>query len=196
VRVKICGITRQQDAATAVAAGVWAVGLVFHKASPRNVNTVMARRIAEDLPPHVLAVAVFRHARKDEVERVVESTGITTVQLHGGEDFQLPHGVRRVRARTIAELGRYSPGDADLVIVDNAQPGIGTVVDWPAAACVARRARVILAGGLTPLNVASAITVVRPYAVDVSSGVETAPGVKDPELIRRFIETAHRAACA
>jgi len=196
MRVKICGITRAEDAAVAVEAGVWALGFVFHGPSPRNVDAVLAQRIASQLPSGVTAVAVFRDAHRDDVLRVLESTCITTVQLHGAHDVRIPPEVRVIRACTAVDGDADAAASDELVLLDNSQPGSGTRVDWQAAARLAARRPVVLAGGLTPDNVATAIEIVAPYAVDVSTGVERAPGVKDPRLIRAFIGAVRAAVSA
>jgi len=192
-RVKICGITRPEDAALAVELGADAVGFVFWPRSPRVVGEAVARSIAASLPALVARVGVFVDADPESVRRIVEQVGLDVVQLHGAErvdDYRaLP--VRLIKAVTL-------DGDADVeqaaalpphvtVLVDATDPvkrgGTGRAADWSRAAALARRRPIMLAGGLSAENAADAVRVVRPWAVDVSSGVESSPGVKSREKL-------------
>ncbi len=198
--VKICGITREDDALLAVALGADALGFVFAP-SPRQVAVDRARDIARRLPPDVLTVGVFRDQLPDRVVDIVQRAGLGAAQLHG---FETAEQTREVSSRVplvikafpaghpgLTDLGSYG---ADVVLVDSSAPGSGQVFDWRLAEDAPRSGyRVLLAGGLTPLNVADAITRVRPWGVDVSTGVEAEPGVKDAVKLREFIDAAKAA---
>lgn len=197
VRVKVCGVTREQDAVAAAEAGADAIGLNFWSGSKRYVTPQRARDIVRAMPPLVQAVGVFVNATADEIRRVVDETGIGAVQLHGDEPPEACEGLRvpvikafRVDESTdFAAVARY-PVQAVLFDAPGATfGGHGTTFDWsllPARVDVP----VVLAGGLTPENVADAVRMVRPWAVDVASGVETAPGLKDAERMRLFVRAA------
>lgn len=200
IRIKICGITNPDDARGAVAAGADALGFVFCPASPRAIQPAAAAAIIRILPPFIARVGVFVDAQPDEIKDVAARTGIDTLQLHGSESpafcaqFQLPviKGFRVQNEASLASLEHY-PTAAWLLdaFVPGQGGGTGTRFNWDwAAAAVLRGRPVILAGGLTPENVAQAIARVRPYAVDVSSGVERAPGRKDADRMRAFVEAA------
>lgn len=195
-RVKICGITRLEDAEAAVRLGADAIGFVFWPASPRVITTEVAREIARRLPPHVVRVGVFVDAGVDAVTAMTRDVGLDAVQLHGDETA---HDYAHVPARLIksvtlddhAHIARAlalpSPVTA-LVDAHDAvrRGGTGQRANWAAAALVASRRAVILAGGLSPDNVRDAIASVRPWGVDVSSGVESAPGIKNLERLTAF----------
>jgi phosphoribosylanthranilate isomerase len=186
--VKICGITRPQDAERAVALGAAAIGFIFWPSSPRRIGLEAARSIGRLVPASVLKVGVFVDAPAEELARTVDEAGLDAVQLHGSES---PALVRGLEARVIKAVALGSP-DADAqisqwtgttLLLDAHDPvrhgGTGRVVDWDRAAGLASRHEVILAGGLNPENVAEAVRRVRPAGIDVSSGVEQTPGVKD-----------------
>lgn len=193
-RVKICGITRAEDAELAASLGAAAVGFVMWPRSPRFVEPARARDIVRALPPFVTPVGVFVNQPAGHVKDVAAVVGLGAVQLHGNEDvgFCRAIGRRVIKAASVAQaaaLAAFWPPDVTLLL-DALDPerrgGTGETVDWAAAAVVAAGRRVILAGGLTPENVGEAIRTVRPFAVDVSSGVESAPGVKDERCLRAF----------
>jgi len=199
--VKICGITRTDDALLAVALGADALGFVFAPSS-RMIAVDKARDIARRLPPDVLTVGVFRDSLPERVVEVVTRAGLGAAQLHGHETAEQTRAVRSRLSTVIKAFPAGDPGLADLagygadaVLVDSARPGSGEVFDWSLAedAPLAGH-RLLLAGGLVPENVAEAIAKVRPWGVDVSSGVEARPGVKDPLKLRHFIEAAKTAA--
>ena len=186
--VKICGITRPQDAERAIALGATAIGFIFWPSSPRRIGLEAARSIGRLVPASVLKVGVFVDAPAQELARTVDEAGLDAVQLHGSES---PALVRGLEARVIKAVALGSP-DADAqiaqwtgttLLLDAHDPvrhgGTGRVVDWDRAAGLASRHEVILAGGLNPENVAEAVRRVRPAGIDVSSGVEQTPGVKD-----------------
>jgi phosphoribosylanthranilate isomerase len=194
--VKICGITTEEDALLATALGADAVGFVFAP-STRQVTVAQARDIARRLPPEVLTVGVFRDELPQRVIDVVFEAGLRAAQLHGHEPPETTRAVRRgvpyviqAFAAGSSALDRAGEHRADVILVDSAQPGSGTVFDWTLIDGVPPGSRVLLAGGLGPENVEVAIRRVRPWGVDVSSGVEASPGRKDPMKLKRFIDAA------
>jgi phosphoribosylanthranilate isomerase len=205
VFVKVCGITTEDDALLAVALGADALGFVFAPGSPRQVRPREVSAIVRRLPPGTTTVGVFRDERRERVAEVVHSIGLTGAQLHGREH---PSEVRWIAERVPLVIQAFPAGDAALaqagaggahaVLIDAPNPGSGRVFDWSLAEGAPPGVRVILAGGLDADNVAAAIQRVRPWGVDVSTGVETEPGSgrKDPIRMRRFIEAARRAGAA
>jgi phosphoribosylanthranilate isomerase len=193
VRVKICGLTRAEDALLAAELGAWAVGFVFWPGSPRYVPPERARAIVDALPASVTPVGVFVDQPREEVETIARRVGLGAVQLHGTEPPAYACGLKLpvIKALSVSEAlsdaARGAWREATLLI-DTIDPtrrgGTGRAVDWTAAADVARRRPVLLAGGLRSDNITEAIRIVRPAGVDVSSGVERAPGVKDAALLR------------
>lgn len=199
VRVKICGITTPADARAAERAGADAVGMIFAP-SKRRVDLPAASEIVAALGPFVTTVGVFRDTPLDEVVDILERLRLDVAQLHGSEGAGYAAAVRRharvMRAYSHAE----APGPealldypADAILLDAARPGSGERFDWRAAAAWRGHPRLVLAGGLDPENVAEAVAALQPYAVDVASGVERSPGVKDHELMNRFVERARGA---
>ncbi len=189
--VKICGLTRREDAEAACEAGADLVGFVLWTKSPRATTLARVREIVPRLPGSVMPVGVFVDPTADDV-KAAEDAGVRLAQIHGA----LPAELRRVsipivRAVHLSQDGIEPDVSDELVLLDAHDPalhgGTGRTIDWQRASLVARRRRVILAGGLTPANVRQAIDEVRPYAVDVASGVESQPGVKDHALVRAFI---------
>ena len=185
--VKICGITRIEDAEAAVDAGANAIGFVFWPSSPRFIDPYHARRIAAMLPPFVTTVGVFVNQPAEYVSSVATLVRVGAVQLHGDETVSYVAGLARPVIKAIA-LGHTAPNVEAwprrvtmLLDVDDPEKrgGTGRTVDWLAAATIALRRRTILAGGLNPENVADAVARVQPFGIDVSSGVERSPGVKD-----------------
>ncbi len=199
--LKICGITRLSDADAAVANGATALGFVFWPTSPRFVSPERAAAIVAALPKGIATFGVFVNEAMAAVEQMAMRVGLTTVQLHGDECAEDAARLRLpvVRAVTLEEADVVCdswPADATFLL-DAAdrekRGGTGRTVDWSRARDFASRRRVILAGGLTPGNVAEAIESVRPGGVDVSSGVEIAPGIKDPGKVAAFLANARRA---
>lgn len=200
--VKICGITTPEDARAAVDAGADAVGMIFAP-SRRMVTVEQAQAIVAAVPPGVLTVGVFRNHLAREVLEIVEQTGLGAAQLHGSETPTTSHRVHdavavliRAMAAGDPQLSEIDDHDADVVMLDAPTPGGGgggVPFDWTLVGDLTARHRVLLAGGLRPDNVAEAIEVVRPWGVDVASGVEASPGRKDHDAVRRFV-TAARAA--
>ena len=201
VRVKICGITNVADALAAVAAGADALGFNFHPGSVRYVCPDTAAEIAGQVPAALCTVGVFVNAARDEVARIAARVGLTALQFHGDEEPPACAGwsrktikALRVRDRHAAALARQF--DVDYVLADayvEGQHG-GTGVSVPLELLEGfDRHRLILAGGLTPDSVGAVVRAVRPFAVDVASGVESGPGKKDAERMRRFIDHVHAA---
>jgi phosphoribosylanthranilate isomerase len=203
VKIKICGITQAAEAEVAVEAGANALGFMFFEGSRRNISVEKAHAIIRDLPPFVSKVGVFVNASADDIERAIEKTGIDTLQFHGEETPEACRGfgLKTIKAFRIqgkdmlALMPRY---DVDAWLLDSfvagARGGTGKTFNWDLAVHARSLGTpVMLAGGLTPQNVKRAIEHVQPYAVDVSSGVESAPGKKDPALIKAFIENALQA---
>jgi phosphoribosylanthranilate isomerase len=198
--VKICGITNEDDALLAVAMGADAVGFVFAP-SPRQIAPQVAYDITRRLPPEILTVGVFRDEHPSRVVDIVHRSGVKAAQLHGHET---PAQVQEVARSVRWVIKAFAAGSAaardarsygtDLVLVDAPSPGSGKVFDWTLVADVPDGLRIILAGGLTPDNVADAVEAVEPWGVDVSSGVESAPGRKDAMKVKRFIDHARAAA--
>ncbi|MEQ8841340.1 MAG: phosphoribosylanthranilate isomerase [Acidimicrobiales bacterium] len=198
--VKICGITTEDDGLLAVALGADALGFVFAPSS-RQVAVDRARDIVRRLPPEILTVGVFRDDLPDRVVDIVQRAGLGAAQLHGHETAEQ---TRQVRARIPLVIKGFPAGHpglshipdygADVILVEGETPGSGEVFDWRLAEDAPRAGhRVLLAGGLHPGNVADGIRQVRPWGVDVSSGVEREPGRKDPVKLREFIDAARVA---
>lgn len=194
--VKICGITNEEDALLAVAQGADAVGFVFAP-STRQIAAAIARDISRRLPPEVLAVGVFRNEAPKRVVDICHFAGLRAAQLHGHESREDCHYVRSRVGLIIKgfaagdpELDHFDEYRADIALIDSPTPGSGEVFDWSLAEGAPTNRRLLLAGGLTPDNVAEAIERVRPWGVDVSSGVEAGPGRKDALKVSRFIANA------
>lgn len=208
--VKICGITRLQDAELASGLGAGALGWVFWPASPRYISPDAARAIMKRIPPHTQKVGVFVDEDLEQVRRIMDFVGLDVAQLHGRETPEYcrelmgpagskPEGRRRViKAVAMNENDAIDVSDFDsgvVLLVDahdaTRHGGTGRTVNWDAAREIAVLRPTILAGGLNAANVRLAVRSVRPYGVDVSSGVESAPGVKDPARLRTFFEALH-----
>ncbi len=209
-RVKVCGLTRLEDALAALDAGADLLGFNFYPSSPRAVAPARAAEIIAALPAEARTVGVFVNADLATVRRVAAICRLDYIQLHGDEppafvEALSPRAFKALRPRSAAEAeaeaALYAPlgpmaADAPLLLVDayraGCYGGTGQKGDWALAAGLAARYRLLLAGGLTPENVAEAILQVRPWGVDVASGVESAPGIKDHDKMRRFIQEAKR----
>jgi len=195
--VKICGITRLEDAEAAVAAGAGAIGFIFWPASPRFIDPHRARVIAAALPPFVTPVGVFVNQPLDYVNGVASLVRLGVVQLHGDESPEFANAVARpvMKAVSIGKADvRLWPARVRLLLDVHdplARGGTGRTIDWTAAAALASEREIVLAGGLKPENVADAVARVRPYGIDVSSGVERSPGIKDHERLRALFEAVH-----
>ena len=195
--VKICGITNLEDAKAAAARGADAIGFIFWPSSPRFIEPDVARSIVAMLPPSIAAVGVFVNQPSAHINDVAARVGLRAVQLHGDETEAFAGEMSRpvikavaLRTANAADVERWPKSIALLLDVHDPvrRGGTGTTVDWSMAGELARYRRVILAGGLNPENVVDAITRVRPYGIDVSSGVERSPGKKDHERLAALFE--------
>jgi phosphoribosylanthranilate isomerase len=206
-KVKICGLTRPHDADVAVAGGAWALGLNFSEHSPRRIDIDTAAEIATAHRRRAEVAGVFVNAPLDEVLATLASVPLTMLQLHGDEGpAYCAEAARRsglkvikvMRAKDAHAVKALSAYKTDFHLLDahvrGAYGGTGERFDWELAAAHPGRPPLVLAGGLTPENVGEAVAVVHPFAVDVSSGVEAAPGVKDSDRVRRFFEAVQQAA--
>lgn len=201
-RVKICGITRPEDALAAARLGAAAIGLVFYAPSPRAVSIAQAQAVLQVLPPFVTTVGLFVDAEAGWIEEVLAAVPLDLLQFHGDETpeqcarYHRPY-LKAVRMRPAVDLAecarRYH--NARALLLDTYQPGLpggtGAAFDWSRVPAQLDKP-IVLAGGLTPANVAAAITAVRPYAVDVSGGVESAKGIKDAAKMAAFIKEVTR----
>lgn len=198
--VKICGITTVEDALLAVAMGADALGFVFAPGSTRQVTVDQVEDIVKRVPPEIITLGVFRNESPDRVVDMVLRAGLTGAQLHGRET---PEQCRDVAMKLKLTIQAFPAGDraldrtplypVEIVLLDNPKPGSGQVFDWSMADGLPDGKRLLLAGGLDPGNVGDAIRAVTPWGVDVSTGVEATPGVKDPTKVREFIRNARRA---
>jgi len=200
--VKICGVTNEEDALLAVALGADAIGFVFAPGSPRQVTMSDVRDVVRRLPPEALTIGVFRDERPERVAEIVNGLRLGGAQLHGREPQS---EARWVRARVPFLIQGFRAGDpaiegsaggpADVVLLDGGAPGSGELFDWALAEGAPPGTRLLLAGGLAPDNVGAAIRRVRPWGVDVATGVETEPGSgrKDARKLARFLEEARSA---
>jgi phosphoribosylanthranilate isomerase len=204
VRIKICGITNKEDALAAAHLGADALGFVFAP-SPRKISTERAREIIKALPPFVKTVGVFVDEDSERVSSIAARCGLDILQLHGGEsveycssfDRRVIKAVRLQKQDELKNLSKYV-NVVDALLLDTYVPnklgGTGITFDWKLAVEAKRYGRIVLAGGLNPQNVAAAISMVKPYAVDASSGLERSPGVKDHEKLAEFMREAMQAA--
>jgi phosphoribosylanthranilate isomerase len=201
IKVKVCGITNAEDALAAVEAGADALGFIFYEKSPRYVVPAVAANIIAELPPLVTPVGVFVNEGLATVRSIMDTCGLAMAQLHGDENVSYCRELARpamkaLRLRdrgSLLALAEYQGrGGVRGFVLDTfselAYGGTGQITDWGLAAEVAKSTPLLLAGGLTPDNVTEAIRTVRPYGVDVSSGVESAPGKKDHAKMRAFVD--------
>jgi len=188
IRVKVCGITRLEDALAAIAAGAQALGFIFHPASPRYIAPEQAQALIAQLPPLVVTVGVFVNLSPAEINRIAAQCRLDRVQLHGQEPYSLMAQLTRPAYRALRPQPPQEAQDLltqpdTVLLLDAFHPelhgGTGLTANWVEAARLAQAKRLILAGGLTPDNVRQAVLQVKPWAVDVNSGVESAPGIKD-----------------
>jgi phosphoribosylanthranilate isomerase len=201
IRVKVCGITRRKDARLAVDLGADALGFIFYPKSPRYIEPEKAAEIIRGLPPFVGSVGVFVDAPARRVRSVVRTCSLSAVQLHGEESpefcsnfsVKVIKGFRVKGNRLPRGISRYA---VDALLLDTFKTGVpggtGEVFPWEVARRAERYGRIILAGGLKPGNVRRAVETVRPFAVDVSSGVESAPGRKDIKLLEAFFDQVNK----
>jgi len=203
LRVKVCGITCLDDALSAVESGADAIGLIFVEGTPRYVTPAVAAAIVAELPPFICPVGVFWDHPPAHVATIVAECGLGAVQLHGVEPpdvvaaapVPVLKSIKVRDAQDLAQLDRYKP--AAFLLDSPARWSEGEArapIAWTLAREATARGRVILAGGLTPETVSEAVRVARPWGVDVNSGVEAAPGRKDPAKVERFIRAARAAA--
>jgi phosphoribosylanthranilate isomerase len=198
VFVKICGITSGADALMAVAAGADAVGLIMAE-SPRRIEPSVAASIVGVLAGTALTVGVFRWEDPGRIVDMATAAGVAAVQVHPRQPSdvaslrpRVPFLIEAIHAGPAA-MNRAAQSEADLVLLDAAEPGSGRTFDWSLVPRLGEGRSIVLAGGLTPDNVEEAVARVRPFGVDVASGVELAPGVKDPDKVRLFVERARAA---
>jgi phosphoribosylanthranilate isomerase len=209
MRIKFCGITRLEDAEQAVQLGAWAIGLNHWEGSPRRCDPATAVQISAAVRRRVLVAGVFVNAALDEIARAAEDESLAMVQLHGDEGPDFCREVARrtgckvikaIRVRSTADLVAAEAFRTDYHLMDAHRPGApggtGESFDWELLAGRRSSVPMILAGGLTPANVGGAISIARPFAVDVASGIESAPGIKDHALMAAFAEAATGAGVA
>ena len=201
VKAKVCGITNPEDARAAATAGAAAIGLIFAE-SPRRVGIEEAREVAAALPEGVLKVGVFVNEAPGEVVRIAREVGLDYVQLHGDEgpeDVTAVRGsgvkvIKALRVRDAADLAEIDGYGADLYLLDayseKRRGGTGTRFDWGLAKSLKGRANILISGGLGPENVRDAVSFFEPWGVDASSSLESAPGKKDRDRVRRFVFAA------
>ena len=216
--VKICGTTNLEDALTAIDAGTEALGFVFYEKSPRKIDVEAAREIVSQLPGNVEKVGVFVNELPERVARTADEVGLTAVQLHGDEhgnsSSQVSNGPRKlfvaIPVSLLSQAGNKSAGltwfsarpeACSAIFLDSGTPeqrgGTGKTFDWedarPWVSLLSEKFRIVVAGGLTPTNVADAMRLLHPWGVDVASGVELKPGKKDPKKVRAFVQAVRRA---
>jgi phosphoribosylanthranilate isomerase len=206
VRVKICGITKPEDAKLCADLGAHAIGLNFHEASPRCITPFAASELIRRLPPFIAPIGIFVNWSQAPIVALCKALRLAAAQLHGDETPQVVDAVARrlpvIKALPIGQgtstpdFSRYRGASAFLLdsALSGQYGGSGITGNWHAARTSAQSQRIILAGGLTPENVAEAIRIVRPFAVDVASGVEVRPGKKDPVKLRTFFDEVNRAS--
>jgi phosphoribosylanthranilate isomerase len=205
IKVKICGITNTDDAIAAAESGVDALGFNFYKKSPRYIEPEKAAEIIAQLPPFVTPVGVFVNEREDKIRDIMFTTGIKVLQFHGDErpEFCGRFASRAIKAFQVKDkesLKQVAHYHVSALLLDsyhkNLRGGTGDVFDWHLAVVAKTFGRVILAGGLTPDNVAEAVKLVQPYGVDVAGGVESKKGMKDHTKMKKFINEVRKAARA
>lgn len=200
VKVKICGITNIDDALAAVDYGADALGFVFYHKSPRCVTSEKAREIIGQLPPFISTVGVFANEAPEKIKEILEFSGIDILQLHGDEPpdtcYIWHRVIRALRVRDFADLKPLGVCRVSAFLLDTysaeSYGGTGQIFNWDIAVEAKKFGRIILAGGLNPDNIEKAVRYVRPYAVDVSSGIEEEKGKKDLKKMREFIELAKK----
>jgi phosphoribosylanthranilate isomerase len=199
--VKICGITTEEDALLCVAMGADALGFIFASGSKRQVAISLVSDIVKRLPPEVVTLGVFRDDAPDRVIDVVLRAGLTGAQLSGRESAEHTTQIAAAIPLTIKafnagdpEIGRAKTYPVEILMLDSANPGSGEVFDWSLADGMPEGRKLLLSGGLGPVNVADAIRRVRPWGIDVATGTESGPGRKDPRKVQAFIRNARQAA--
>lgn len=195
--VKICGVTRPEDAAFAAGLGVWAIGMVFVPSSPRCIDVECARAIAAALPDSVVTVGVFAGQPQDEISDVCRQVRLELIQLHGAENLdEYPQlsADRIIRAVFIDDEPPGLAPSTGYVLIDRRDRSSPPIGEDAAARLAKKHPRTIVAGGLNDRTVACVVAAAAPWGVDVSSGVESAPGIKDPTLVRRFVDAVRIGA--
>jgi len=205
VKVKICGLTRPTDALAALEAGADYLGFILYERSPRHIAPEQLRELIVQLPQHAVKVGVFVNADFDFIVRTVDACRLDVVQLHGDEDAMFAgrlrdYGLRIWKALHLTQPEQFSGMEdfpAEALVIDSSTPqargGTGLCCDWQLAAAAAKRWRVMLAGGINPGNAVTAAVQVQPYGLDVASGVESAPGIKDHQRIRQLMHNLQQA---
>jgi len=208
-RAKICGLTRSQDVQAAVYAGADAIGFVFYEPSPRNVNISQVKALVKHIPPYVSIVGLFVNATAEEIAKVLESVTLDVIQFHGDETAEQCQQIAQYNKRRwykaiqvkpdldlVSTIQQYQDAGASAILLDAWHPelkgGTGHQFDWSKFPKL--DIPLILAGGLNPENIEDAINTTRAYAVDVSGGVESAKGIKDQQLIERFMQGVQRGS--
>lgn len=201
IKVKICGITNMEDALAAVDYGTDALGFVFYQKSPRYVSPEMAHKITSQLPPFISTVGVFANEAPEKIKEILEFSGIDILQLHGDEPpdtcYIWHRVIKALRVKDFADLKPLEVCRVSAFLLDTysaeSYGGTGQIFNWDIAVEAKRFGRIILSGGLNPDNIEKAIRYARPYAVDVSSGIEEEKGKKDLKKMKVFIERAKKA---
>ena len=200
VKVKVCGMTSLKDALVAVEGGADAVGFIFYKKSPRSVTMKTVREIVLELPPFVDTVGVFVDETAEQINKIADYCNLDIIQLHGDESPTFCKKIRRkvikaFRIKDMQSVKKLSSFQVSGFLLDtfsdNLHGGTGKVFDWNLALPAKKFGPVIMAGGLTPNNVQQAVRQIRPYGVDVCSGVESEPGIKDHKKVRAFLKNAN-----
>ncbi len=203
MKIKICGITNLEDALAAVDFGVDALGFVFYNRSPRCITPEKAREITCKLPPYVSTVGVFVNEKPAKIKKIMETANLKILQLHGDEPpVECDQWVPTIKAFRVKEFTDLNPleeyKNVSAYLLDTFSPsnfgGTGQIFNWDIALEAKKFGRIVLSGGLTPKNVEMAVKWVKPYAVDVSSGVELEKGIKDHQKMKDFIDSARAAA--
>ncbi len=203
IKIKVCGITNHDDALFAAECGVDALGFNFYRKSPRYIAPEKAAEIINQLPPFVVPVAIFVNEREEKIRNIMFTTGIKVLQFHGDErpDFCERFATRVIKAFQVRDkesLQQMAHYRVSAFLLDSYREGLrggtGETFDWHLAVVAKTFGRVVLAGGLTPENVAGAVKLVQPYAVDVAGGVEKEKGVKDHGMIKKFVAEVRRAS--
>jgi phosphoribosylanthranilate isomerase len=206
VKIKLCGLTRKQDVELAAELGAWALGFIFYEKSPRAITPAQARILVQNVHSNIRTVGVFVNETLDSVQSTVETSGINAIQLHGEESVEFCEELKKripqldlikaFRPRTsedLKEIRNYAPLTQSILIDSfsaSARGGTGLTSDWNLALQAKSYGPVILAGGLHPENIQAAMSAVHPEALDVSSGLETSPGIKSEQKMRQFFQTA------
>ncbi|NQZ67312.1 MAG: phosphoribosylanthranilate isomerase [Lentisphaeria bacterium] len=195
MKIKICGITRLEDALCAVEHGADMLGFIFYQKSKRYISPENAAEIITGIPGHIETVGVFVNAASDELISVAETSGITTMQLHGDEDESILPAlskwqiIKAFALKDVSDLAKLDTFQSSRILIDSVSAehgGSGIEADWNLASAAAKKREIILAGGLNAGNIEAAIRLVNPYGIDLSSGLEKEPGIKDPEKIKLF----------